>query len=316
MCCDNSERDGQRPTAFAFPGVAVKLAGPEARFHHRHATCFSDYLDAASAFAGRNLVDLLDDQQPDRFDDRERQFFTYAFSCGMADVIRSAGLWPELLGGYSFGIYAATVASGAIDFETGLHVLDRAYRVMAAALPLEPCGMGVVVGFSRDEVSAMLQGGRFHDVVLTNTNSDTCQIVSGPQTSLGEFLTHAVSREALTAELLDVAIPYHHPTILAGVTPPFAEFLSELPIADPQVPIISSINLERLTDRAGVIDFLARNLSSPINWRQVVGAFVDRGIERVIECGPGISLSQNRRFMPFDRLDYANVKNAQRKLGL
>jgi [acyl-carrier-protein] S-malonyltransferase len=300
-------------TAFAFPGVGVPSSGAEPRFFETHRRTVEPLLESAAARAGVDLVGPLLAGEVDTLPDRTRQFFTFAFSAGMAEVFSRGGIAPELVGGYSFGLYAALHAARAVGFDEGLELLDGAYRVMDRIAP-PGSGMAVVVGLARGEVGELLEEEEFPSVVLTNTNSDTCQVVSGLVGALSRFCERALAADALSAELLDVRIPYHHPELLADATGEMARLVDGFQLTDSAVPVVSSIDQRPLTAAADLRRLVAENLSTPISWRRVVGAFHAAGIRRIVECGPGISLTRNGAFMPFTDLAYVNVKKASRSL--
>ncbi len=219
---------------------------------------------------------------------------------------------PAFLAGYSFGVYAAFFASGAVSFADGLAMMDAAYQLMAAQCHGRRFGMGVVLGLRESELAELAAAPEFLDVRQVNANNDACGIFSGPREALARFLGAAKSRDALSAEMLDVAIPYHHPLFLADVSPRFHQFISGLAWREPATPLVSSVDQELLTSAAQLRDFAARNLSSPISWRKVVARLQAGGVGRIVECGPGVSLTQNGRFLD-PPLRYLNLKNLPRQ---
>jgi [acyl-carrier-protein] S-malonyltransferase len=301
-------------TAYAFPGVGVPPCGAEGRFFEAHRGTMAPLLERAGERAGADLVGPLVDGEADRLPDRTQQFFTYAYSVGVAEVFADQGVAASMVGGYSFGIYGALRAAGAVSFDDGLAVLERAYRVMEQAAP-PGSGMAVVVGLTREEVEGMLAGDAFPSVALTTTSSDTCQVVSGRDAALARFCAAALAADALSADPLDVRIPYHHPELLAGASEEMGRFLEAVPFAAARVPVISSIDQRPLAAAGDLKRLVAENLTTPICWRRVVGAFHEAGVRRVAECGPGVSLTRNGAFMPFDDIEYTNVKKAARSLG-
>ena len=68
-----------------------------------------------------------------------------------------------------------------------------------------------------------------------------------------------------------------------------------------------------LTDPAALKDFTAANLSTPIHWQRVVETLVRSGVDLVFECGHGVSLTQNARFLQ-SAPRHANVRNWRRAL--
>jgi [acyl-carrier-protein] S-malonyltransferase len=299
--------------ALAFPGVGVRLSGCEAGFYQKHRGRLRPLLEEASSAAGMDLEFALLRDQIGSAGEKSRQLFTYAFSTGVALVLREQGLVPAYAAGYSFGVYAALHATGMISFSDGLTILAQAYSLMRSACNGHALGMGYVVGLTRGEIEKLLAGRLYCGLVLVNSNSDTCNVLAGPRETLEGFLAEAQDRGALAAECLSVKIPYHHPTLLGKVSPQFRSYLERFSWNPPSCPLVSSIDQRLLTAPEEIVDFTARNLSTPNNWQKVVGTLAGVGVTRMFECGPGISLSQNGRFLPHD-IQYFNVKNLQRGL--
>ena len=301
-------------TAFVFPGAGVALCGPEAEIFQAHRDVFGPLFDETSAFAGRDLAATLLAGDVGRLTDRENQLLFYAFSAGLCDVFTARGVTPDLVAGYSFGVYAAAYAAGAVSYADGMRILVRAYEIMDGARGERPAGLAVVVGLSGAEVDEVLAGGRWPSLATVNVNDETGRVVAGYADELDAFLAAATSRDAPVAKRLAVAIPYHHPRLLDGVTPAFAAFLAGVPVRAPRCPVVSSIDQTLITDAGALRDFLTQNLTTPIDWMAVARRLHDEGIERVVECGPGVSLTQSGRFLPF-ALRYVNVRNARRELA-
>jgi [acyl-carrier-protein] S-malonyltransferase len=299
-------------TAFAFPGVGVKLCGREYPFFCAHEDRMAPYLAEASTRLDCDLTRALADNQVDGLSDRQRQFFTYAYCAGVHRVLDEGGVRPAMHAGYSFGIYAALFAAGAVSFTDGLAMLDAAYQLMHAQCDGGSYGMGVVIGLREEDVAELLNGARYRALRQVNTNHDVCHVLAGARDALADLFGEAKQQGALTADLLDVQIPYHHPEVLHAATPLFRTFLEKLAWRDAARPVVSSIDQRLLTRPPEFIDFVSRNLSSPISWRNVVLRLHGAGVAKIIECGPGISLTQNGRFM-CQPIQYVNIKTIDRE---
>jgi len=107
-------------TAFVFPGVGVKLCGHEQEFLQTHPRFFEPLFAEASRAARTDLVDAFRKGTIGVRDSRPDHFFTYAYSCALVDMCCERGLAPDLMAGYSFGIYGALYGSGALSFSDGL----------------------------------------------------------------------------------------------------------------------------------------------------------------------------------------------------
>jgi [acyl-carrier-protein] S-malonyltransferase len=301
--------------AFVFPGAGVPCCGAEAELCARHEAAFAPFLKEASSRAGIDFAAALAGGRIDAAPDREKQLFTYAFGAAFGELLRARGVEPVATAGYSFGVYAAMFGAGAISFERGCDVLERAYAVMAEEVGAADCGMGIVVGLSAGEIRDVLSGPGCGGLVHANSNSETCHVLSGPTPALLLALDAAARRDAISAKALPVSIPYHHPGILSRASGRLREFLEGVELCAPRCPIVSSIDQRLLTAPGEIARFVAANIATPISWLRVVGALAALGADAIVECGPGVSLVQNARFIA-GAPPHVGVRNARGKLAL
>ncbi|MCP4642807.1 MAG: acyltransferase domain-containing protein [bacterium] len=311
----------QNAIAFAFPGVGTGLCGHEPVFFERYRAILAPFLQEASDFAGADFIAAACRDHWGGACERTKQFFAYAFGCGAAAVARQAGVTPRLVAGYSLGVYAALVAAESLSFTDGLTVIDEADRLMVDACAGHDYGMAAVVGLDAGELDGILSPSVFPSIQRVNVNNPTSHIFAGDRSELIGFVTAAQAHDAYRALMLDVEAPYHHPAILDGIAPAFERALRGLNWNAPVCPVVSSIDQALLTTADQVRAFTARNIATPIHWERVVETFAEHGIARVVECGAGISLTQNARMLP-DRPGFpaiprfANVKNWERRLSV
>jgi [acyl-carrier-protein] S-malonyltransferase len=307
--------DAAARVAFAFPGAGVELCGAEAELAARHADVFGPFLGEASERARIDFGAALAEGRIDAVPDREKQRFTYAFGAGYAELLRRRGVEPVATAGYSFGVYAALFGAGAVTFEAGLDILERAYELMAEECGAAELGMAIAVGLREREVREVLAEARCAGLVLANSNSDTCHVVSGARAALEAAIEAFGARDAVAARLLPVAIPYHHPALLGRASAALRDFLAGVDIAAPRCPVISSVDQRALIAPADLADFVAANLATPIRWVRVVAALAALGATVVAECGPGASLTQNARFVE-GAPPHVSPRNARGRLKL
>jgi len=287
---------GERRVGFVFPGAGVKPCGHEASFLRRHAARLGPLLDRGSEACGADLRSAVLDGS--ELGELAEQLYAYCFQCGVARVLRDHGIAPALLAGHSLGIYAALTVSGAIEFESGLALTERAYTIAQRVCAGGAYGMAIVIGLEEAELRTMLGEPSYASIRLASRQNPLSHVFSGPRTTLGAFVGAALEREAYRARLLDIGFPYHHPEIMADVTTELGRVLGEFEWQTPVHPVVSSIDRKILTRAEELRDFTARNLSTPLSWQGVMEVMVREGMESAIECGPGWSLTVSGRMLP------------------
>jgi [acyl-carrier-protein] S-malonyltransferase len=296
-----------RRCALVFPGVGVRLCGAETAFFDQHREVMRPLFREASYYCDVDLIALLFSGGIDALPDDKKQYFTYAFSAGAADVALRLVDRPVAAAGYSFGIYAALYATAACSFSEGLFLIDKANQVMQSDSAGKGFGMGVVVGLTATDIGCLLETGGYTNVMKTNVNHDHCYVFSGTGVEIDAFLKKAEALGAFKFERLDVDIPYHHPMLLAGVSEAFRVYTEKVAFRKTHYPIVSTIDGDLLSAADALVDFVSRHPTHPINWRDAISTLHRLRVNTLFECGPGISLSQNGRFLPFE-MTYINVK--------
>ncbi len=301
------------PTALAFPGMGIRLTGFERALFLRRRKTMLPFFEEAGALATVDLVSVLEggSSHGNHLDDRNSQLFTCAFSAAMSDALQDNGITPRYAAGYSFGLYAALFAIRALTFSQTLASACFAFDTMREACAGNAWGMAAIIGLSLPETEKLARDS----LVVVNVNSDSCVIIAGLRRDCEALCGRAMERQAIKAELLPVDIPYHSPRVLAAATQKFRSFLEGLSWRQPVFPLVSSIDADLLSGAEGLKDYTARHLCTPISWLKTVGRLDSLGVARIIECGPGVSLSRHGGFMPFG-ISYVNIKNIGRRYGV
>lgn len=300
---------------FAFPGVGVKPCGKEREFFLKNRKFILPFIETASMTLGRDLQGIFNQDEFVFKDAEDERFFTAAFSCGIASYFSGLGIEPDGAACYSFGIYPALYSAGVLSFADILKVMTVVENKMLDATKdcEEPSGMGVVVGLLKEDAEELIKRVDRKSLLKVNENNDTCIVVAGYKSDLRVYLEAALEEDAVSAELLEVNVPYHHSDILGNIKADLKKELQKFDWNDAGFPIISSVDRSVITDSVQILNLVVDNACSPISWFHVVEKAAQSGAEKIFECGHGISLTQNGRFSGFD-VNYINIKNYKRKL--
>lgn len=300
--------------AATFPGAGIRPTGFEVPFYENNRRHLGPPLDRASEFAGVDLSAALGQDRMDSLSERDTQLFTYGYSLGVMEVLRNRGVQASLIAGHSLGVYAALCAAGCVTFEAGLELVDRAYSLARSACSGLACGMIATAGLTLAEVDGILARLTAPSLRRVIVNSSRSMVVAGETGELERFHDAAKDADATRLIWLDRNVAYHHPALLSAASERFAETVRNMPWKNPVIPLVSSLDATRLTTVRQTRDFTVWNLSSPIDWQQVLRTFDACGIRTVFESGPGDTLTRMGRFVDVD-LKYLNVKKITRRGG-
>jgi [acyl-carrier-protein] S-malonyltransferase len=298
---------------FLFPGIGVKPFGGERDFFLKYSPLMEPYLLQGSAMAGVDLRASL--VAGDVFSNEQfgREIFAYAFACGTCRVFAEKGVSPRCVVGHSLGMYAALVAAQALSFEDGLLVIDRAHQFGRQFCGTEKFGVAVIIGLNHEEVMSWLGERGYYSIHLANLNSRSSCVYAGYRQEIDKLLQWAEAEGAIKTIRLRIDMPFHHPLFMREAAAALGEFVARLSWRRPSCPIVSSLDQSVVTEPEALQTMTAKNLCSTIDWPATLRVLVQRGVEEVIECGAGLSLTQHSRFIDGAPRHY-NLKNLRRRL--
>ncbi|MFP4417686.1 MAG: ACP S-malonyltransferase [Chitinispirillaceae bacterium] len=295
----------------AFPGTGVAFCGKEYAFYKKHIEKFERLFAYVTPIAGITPNDVFDASK-EFHSELNSQLITYLYSCAMWDVVREV-VEPVAVTGYSMGIYAALYAAGVITFKQGVGIISRALHHMEEIASRDSYGMLAIVGLCRQECLDIIGKHSPCEVMLVNQNNQTSFVFSGLADKLEKCARIANDRGAYKTVMLPVKIPYHHP-VLKGASVRMYKEIGDNRWRRANLPVVSAINRCMVLGSGELKKLVAENLSTPINWYTVIES-IQENCYGIIECGPGISLTQMGRFI-LPGKPYVNVKNIGRRLGV
>jgi [acyl-carrier-protein] S-malonyltransferase len=246
------------------------------------AAAASEAVAAVAAAAARDLA-RLDGDEATGSRTADAQPTILAASLAAAAALRAAGLRPDLVAGHSLGECTAAVVAGSLDAGAGAQVVAARGEAMGLACVAEPGAMAALVKLSPDAVDALLAD--HPDVVLANDNAPGQVVVAGPPAAV-DGLRDAVRAAGGRLVPLQVEGAFHSSAMRSAV-PALAAALEAVPVADPEVPLVSGVGAAPLTEAAAVSGALVDGVLAPVRWREVQQALVARGVTHLVEVGPG-----------------------------
>lgn len=257
------------------------------------------------AFPAHPLVQALADRlgtgawlELDPLDTRNAQPVTYV--AGLVGAVADQPPAPIAVAiGHSLGEITAAAWAGAIEPVDGLDLMVARGRIGHELHRERPGAMAAVmrwdgarVEWLRRRILAEVPGVLEVAVV----NSDTQRVLSG-DALLVERAVELANAEGAVARLLPIGGAYHSPLLVPGVDR-FARQVREAVQRDPRVAVVSSTSPRPHVEAADLAESLVRSLVLPVDWPAAVAAAVAAGAERLLDAGPGDTLTRLARFLP------------------
>ncbi len=200
---------------------------------------------------------------------------------------------PVFVAGHSLGEYSALVAAGALELADALRLVRARGQAMQRAVPVGEGAMAAILGLSEeDAAAAAIQGASDTGGVcqLANLNAPGQIVIAGAADAVGRAVDLAAERGARRAIPLPVSAPFHC-ALMAPARAAMEPLIRDVPMADPNVPVVCNVDAAEVKTAAAARDALVRQIDGPVRWSESVVLMVARGVERLVEIGPGKVLS-------------------------
>jgi [acyl-carrier-protein] S-malonyltransferase len=199
---------------------------------------------------------------------------------------------PAFVAGHSFGEFAATVVSGAIDFADGLRLVLKRAQLMQDAQEAQPGGMISVLGLDEGAVRQVCATAPQRGEVLTIAveNGPGHLVLSGDIPAVERAMTMIGSMGGKSMRLA-IGVGAHSP-LMAQAGTAFGAFVDGVRIEDPAVPILSNVTAKPLTTSADVRSELINQFTHPVWWAASIREMILRDVNSFVEVGPGQVLSR------------------------
>lgn len=228
----------------------------------------------------KEQLDLTSNTQP--------VMLTAAIACYRVWMSES-GRAPDCVAGHSLGEYSALVAAGALSLADALPLVRLRAQAMQEAVPVGAGAMAAVLGLDAAAVievcaQAAIESGQA--VEAANFNDPKQTVIAGTKAGVDKACELLKARGAKRALPLAVSAPFHS-SLMRPAAERLRERLLEVDIHAPQIALVNNIDARVETEPGAIRDALYRQAYGAVRWVEVVQTIRARGIETIVECGPG-----------------------------
>jgi len=278
-------------------GLAWYRASSEARL-------FCDRADAHLGYALTELCFAGPEAQLNQTEFTQPALFVIALAMWQA----AKGILPPpvFVAGHSLGEFSALAATGALDFDAGLHLVAERGKLMARAGESAPGGMAVLLGATLaaaeslcDAASAVAE----QPLVVANDNCPGQVVISGSLAALDAAATLATEHGVRRLQRLAVSVAPHS-ILMREAQTAFAELLASVPLRTPQVPVVLNATAAPVSNPEAIRQALLRQLTLPVRWRESLLWMAAQGVDHFVEVGPkDVLTGMVRRTLPGARAE-------------
>jgi [acyl-carrier-protein] S-malonyltransferase len=276
--------------AFLFPGQGSQAVGM-GKDLYLNSIAARDVFDEIDDTLGRKLSTLMFEGPDDELRQTENtQPAIMATSVATWRAMEEAtGVLqvPNATAGHSLGEYSALAVSGVLSVTDAVRLVLERGRLMQGACEERPGGMVALIGL--DEVTAE-EICRESGAQLSTINTEQQIILAGDHRSLAMAIDIAGARGAKKAIPLQVGGAFHS-GLMSPAQSGLNAMIDSLTFHDPLVPLVGNVTAKSLGTADEVKEELRMQLTSCVQWNNIVKFMVNDGISNFYEIGHGRILS-------------------------
>jgi [acyl-carrier-protein] S-malonyltransferase len=282
-----------KPFAFVFPGQGSQAVGMLDAWGDHPAV--RQTLDEASQALGEDVTRLIHEGPKEALalTTNTQPVMLVAGVAAWRAWVAEGGAMPSIVAGHSLGEYSALVAAGALTLSQAAPLVRFRAQAMQEAVPVGVGAMAAILGMDAAKViggcveaQASFGAGSAEVVEAVNFNDAAQTVIAGSKAAVDKACEVLKANGAKRALPLPVSAPFHS-SLMKPAADRLREKLAATVIVSPQIPVVNNVDVAIEGDADRIRDALYRQAFGPVRWVECVRAIQTRGIDTLVECGPG-----------------------------
>ncbi|NIR49489.1 ACP S-malonyltransferase [candidate division KSB1 bacterium] len=215
----------------------------------------------------------------------------FVHSAVLTKLLRKKGVEPSMTAGHSLGEYSALFAAGALTFEDALSLVKIRAELMQKAGDIKPGTMAAIIGLDVQAVQNVCDEASSAGVVqVANFNSPIQVVISGSVGGVNKAIEMAKNHGAKKAIPLVVSGAFHSP-LMEYALEGLGKALSEIKINAASIPVYANLDAQPTSTPDEIKQKLRAQLTSPVQWTEIIENMIEDGATQFHEIGPGSVLT-------------------------
>ena len=282
-----------KPFAFVFPGQGSQSVGMlDAWGAH---PVVQQVLDEAFTALGEDFAALIHDGPKEALGltTNTQPVMLVAGVAAYRVWMDEVGQAPSAVAGHSLGEYSALVAAGVLTLAQAVPLVRLRAQAMQDAVPVGVGAMAAILGMEAQrvvagcrEVSQTFAADSGEVVEAVNFNDPAQTVIAGSRAAVDKACEWLKSQGAKRALPLPVSAPFHS-SLMRPAAERLKQALAETALQAPSIALINNVDVAEAQTPDGIRDALFRQAFGAVRWVECVHAIQARGLQHIVECGPG-----------------------------
>ena len=273
-----------------FPGQGAQAPGM-GKDLYENSQAAKLVFEEASEGAGLDVAKLCfesDKATLSRTENSQIAIFTHSMAAWAA--LKEAGVEFKAAAGFSLGEYTALAAAGVVSLADGVKIVSMRGKLMQQAADSIDGGMAAILGLEDsviEQACAKVTSGVVRPV---NYNCPGQIVISGLKEAVETAAVKLKEAGARRVIPLNVSGPFHS-SLLEQAGEELGKELEQVDFSDLQIPYVTNVTAEYVTDITKTKELLARQVASSVRWQQSMELLIADGVDTFVEIGPGRTLA-------------------------
>lgn len=279
-------------TAFMFSGQGAEKVGMCQDLYNEFDVVKATF-EKASKSLGFDLAGVCFNDAEKMKDTEYVQPALVTVSTAILDLLKLNDVHPDYVLGLSLGEYSAFVASGALNFEETVKLVNTRGKLMKEAFVGLECGMTAVLNTPIATINeVVMEASKIGVIEVANYNTSKQIVISGEIKAL-DVAEKLFSEQKVKFIRLGVSGAFHT-SLLDDASVKLNAELTKLSVDDIKIPVVVNKDasfFHKGMNKSDIVENLTLQLKSSVLFEQSIINLIDNGVSRFIEIGVGKTLT-------------------------
>lgn len=206
-------------------------------------------------------------------------------------LLKENGVIPDYVAGLSLGEYSALNAAGVLTDNDAIDLVRFRGQAMERAVAGIESKMFAIIGLDRELLSeAVNEAKDLGFVAIANYNCPGQLVVAGEVEAVTRASELALEKGARRAIALNTSGPFHT-ELLVSASKELKEKFATVTFNEMQIPVVFNSSAKELESNTTIAKMLEKQVMSSVYFEDSIRYMIAKGVDTIIEIGPGKVLS-------------------------